>query len=147
MRVDVKKEIYDLVSNNFDNTSVSGSPDIDVHTGWYNKDSSFPQITVTNPDFFTIGGGQTGNLLGKKKMFSGVVLINCASTRKENLENPKLVIQEMSELVTDIIENNRLSVSGVEEVGEYTEREIVDDEENPPWFRREKEIGAIVVQD
>lgn len=141
---DPKIAIRELIETNYDKnqTSYDGVPRI--HTGWYDRNSGGPQITITNRNESTVNSGQTGitasdNQGGITQVRAGYVLVNCWSGTREELRgegfgntdiNPKMIADEMQEHVDNIIQDhpdgiingneyfNSLGVSSIREVPE-----------------------------
>lgn len=147
---DPKIVIRGLIRDEYDKnlTSYDGVPHI--HTGWYDRNSGGPQITVTNRSETTVNGGQTGitasdNQGGISQVRAGYVLVNCWSGTRDELRgegfgntdiNPKMIADEMQEQVDDIIQEHPMGIINGEEhfnslgVGDITEVPETEDDFN-----------------
>lgn len=148
--------IKDLLVNNWDanDTSLADAPRI--HTGWYNYGSSDPQVTITNPDEFTVGGGNTGISAGTgdggaAQVRAGTVTVNAWAGTRDDMEgvgdggsnlNPKDAAYSMAKEVHGIIQNNAdgtLDDGGnrqLNSLGADEARRIVDSNDDGPAVYR-----------
>lgn len=80
---DTKLIVRNALRENWDNSSLPESlTDDDIHTGWYDGDKSYPQISVTRSDEGVVNGGTSGftgiagDGSGGTQQRSGVVLVD-----------------------------------------------------------------------
>lgn len=133
--------IKDLIDTNFvNNTNYTDT--IDVHTGWYGENAVDPQITVTNPEEFTVNGGDTEISAGgnneKVQVRAGDILVNCwGGVRDHTGGNPKQQAYDMRDEVKDILTGN--SISHLNSIAPGTIRGIAEPD-HPPGFTYRYEI-------
>jgi len=144
--------IHDLLSSNWDasNTPLASNPSI--HTGWYDFGSSDPQVTITTPDEFTTGGGDTGHSAGTgsggvAQVRAGTVQVDCWAGTREDLEgagaggsdvNPKDASYQMAREVHRIMQEHAGGASSeLNSLGADDIRRLVDTDRTPVVYRHE----------
>lgn len=152
--------IRDLLDNNWTtgNTVLANKPDI--HTGWYDYGSSDPQVTVTNPEESTVGGGETGHTAGTgaggvSQIRAGTVLVNCWAGTREDTKgagsggsdvNPKEAAYDMAGEVHRIAQANATGTTDsngnrqLNSLGADPVRRVVDTEKDPVVYRYEATV-------
>lgn len=149
--------VLDLLSTEWDQDNTPLGHDPTFHTGWYDYDSSDQQVTITNADEGTIGGGDTGLSGGTgagsgAQVRAGFALVNCWAGTRDDCKgvgpsgedvNPKEVAYKMAReahrilldnadgTTTDAGEQELLSLSGDEA------RALVDTEPENAVYRYE----------
>lgn len=112
--------VQDLIETNWDADNTPLTADPRVHTGWYDFGSPDPQVTVTNPEESTVGGGDTGITAGSGdgsavQVRAGTILVNCWAGTREDMEgqgdggadvNPKDAAYKMAREVHRILMAN-----------------------------------------
>lgn len=149
--------VRDILLNNWDTTNTAYGTDLSttdpprIHTGWYDFGRGGPQVTVTNPDSFVVGGGETGYSGGTGagepvQVRAGTLLVNGWSGTREELKgtasdgsdvNPKQMAFELGKEVWRITKNHASGTAELETVGPDNVRGLVEDEAPEVVFRRE----------
>lgn len=152
--------IKDLLVNNWNAGNTPLASDPSIHTGWYDFGSADPQVTVTNPDEFTVGGGETGHTGGTgdggvSQARAGTVLANCWSGTREDMEgagsggsdvNPKDAAYQMAREVHRIMQANATGTTDsngkpqLNSLGADDVTRIVDTDRDPAVYRYEVTI-------
>lgn len=112
--------IRDLLTTEWDatNTSLADAPTI--NTGWFDYGNGDPQVTISNKNEFTIGGGDTGHSAGTGdgravQVRAGTLLVNGWSGTREELRgaagdgsdiNPKQMSFELGREIHRILQSN-----------------------------------------
>lgn len=142
-------QIRDLLLDELDDTNLSYTGNVRIHTGWYDYDSGTPQITVTNKNEFTVDGGETaisagtgdGGAVQKR---AGTVLVNGWSGTRNNLTgqgpagddvNPKQMAYELGKEIARITLNG--DIEDFLSVAPDTIRGIAEDDAPEIVFREE----------
>lgn len=147
MDKDIKLVIRDLLTNQWDATETVLDSQPDIHTGWYDYDAGTPQVTITNVNHFTIGGGNTGlNAMPSGSgqtpdKRTGTILVNAWSGTRENVsQNPKKIAYSLTKHIDDIIGKNTTGHTHINSLATESVREIV--EEDAPEVVTRREITA-----
>lgn len=121
------------------------------HTGWYNTAwNTIPQLTVTEPDYTVMRGGETGITAFsgggdlKRWVFADMIVApwahadmvdgSGASFKSLNI-NPKTLVWDMSNEVKRIIDANRFSDPELEWWGWLSKARVVETRIKPVVFR------------
>lgn len=123
---DLKKKVYEILKNNWDNANTSISTDPRFSTGWFDKGKDFPQVTVTNKnevsgqeyDFIKADGSGPG------KDVKESVQVNTWVHKGAVDVDPKTLSEEMKNEVKRLIHNRFESLSDYHLLGHGTPREI-----------------------
>lgn len=138
--------IRDLLEDNWDASNTS-SITPKIHTGWFNNGwGDTPQVTITNPDENTFGGGDTGFIAteasgaGPVQAYVGTLMVVGWAHHEMNDQNPKSLVFEFSEEIKRIISNNLFDVQELEWVSFVGKERRVDVNADPTLFRQDCEV-------
>jgi len=147
---DIKLQVRDLLRNNWDNTSmVENVASEDIHTGWWDADKAFPQVTVTSDEEGPLNGGETGvtalkgDGTGYIQHRNGTVLVDVWAGSREDYGSAgeeQVQLQEMMDEVERIVFNNLQNLTDVDSVAITNRTKLVDVEEEPTEHRCQFEL-------
>lgn len=142
---DPRLKIRNLLRENWDNTEMVESLNSDdMHTGWYDANRGFPQITVTDTEEGVVGGGESGvtglkgDGSGVTQHRSGTVTVNCWAGSVENYDargQEQVQAQAMADEVERIVFNNVASITGLTSVTVTTREKLVNTDAEPAEHR------------
>lgn len=147
---DIKLLVRDLIRNNWDNTNLPTSVENDdIHTGWWDDDKAFPQVTVTSDEEGPLNGGDTGVTAlkgagnGYVQHRNGTVLVDCWAGSRADYDNygeEQVQLQEMMDEVERIVFNNLLALSEVDSIAITNRTKLVDENADPTEHRCQFEL-------
>jgi len=147
---DIKVLVRDLLRSEWDNTDmVSPLSDSDIHTGWWDADKDFPQVTVTSDEEGPLQGGDTGVTAlkgdgsGYVQHRNGTVLVDCWAGSREDYTSAgeeQVQLQAMMDEVDTIVFNNLLNLQDVDSVTVTNRNKLTDDEADPTEHRCQFEV-------
>lgn len=155
---DPKVKIRTLLNDNWNPVNTQ-SQTPKIHTGWYNSAwGTTPQVTVTNPMYSVIGGGETG-VTAINGLGGNVRLMECdlhvdvwahaemktsggVEFRNAGI-NAKALTFDMSNEVQRLVEGNLLVDSELEWMNWLGKVELVDTRIQPVVFRYSNTIRLV----
>jgi hypothetical protein len=137
---DVRLTIRNLLRSNWNNSTlpVDLSAD-DIHTGWYDDGKGFPQVSVTDTDEGSVGGGRTGYSsidgggAGGVQLRSGTALVTAWAGSRDDYDArgaDELQADEMATVIEEIIGSNQ-SPGELDALSIDRRRKLVDSDSNP----------------
>lgn len=141
---DPKIVVKDLLTTHWAASSTS-SVTPTFGTGWFNEESKYPQVTITDPRENPSAGGETGyrgikaDGSGPTQTMLGTLDVNVWSTRDASAVNPKQLVFEFSEEVKRIVRKfytaTTVSDAGLQWLAWGGRLERVDSDVRPAVFR------------
>lgn len=137
-------EFKDLLDSNYNasNTVLSDKPAIT--TGWYNKGSDAPLVTVTEANESEATGSNTGwtyikgDGSGPDQATVGLILINIWCNDNQTALNPKEVVNSVKDEIERVILGN-YEATQYESIGVNSTTKLVEDDQSPVMHRCEIE--------
>lgn len=149
--------IYNLLKDNWDKSNTPLADDPRFTTGWYNKASTDPQISITGMQETVAQGGQTGQTGGTgaggvAQHRSGILFVNAWAGSYDDMEDagpngtkvsPKAASYQMGREVHRIIQEHATGTSkddGSKQLHSMSAsdmRSLIDDDVVPAIFRSE----------
>lgn len=147
---DIKLLVRDLLRQNWSNANtVEPLDDSDIHTGWWDANKDFPQVTVTSEEESPLNGGETGvtalkgDGTGYVQHRNGTVLVDCWAGSRADYDNAgeeQVQLQAMMDEVETIVFDNLQSLQDIDSIAIQNRTKLVDDEEEPTEHRTQFEL-------
>lgn len=147
---DVKLLVRDLLRDSWDNTDmVENVTSGDIHTGWWDSDKDYPQVTITADEEGVLQGGDTavtaikGDGSGYIQHRNGTVLVDCWAGSRADYDSQgeeQVQLQEMMDEVERIVYNNLQSLDDVDSISILNRTKLVDAEAEPTEHRCQFEL-------
>lgn len=142
---DPKLTVQDLLRANWDNTDmVVALNDDEIHTGWFDANRSFPQVTVTSTEEGVVNGGESGvtglkgDGTGVTQHRNGTVLVNCWAGSSDDYDargEEQVQAQAMADEAERIVFNNVASISGLTSISVTAREKVVNTDTEPAEHR------------
>ena len=142
---DPRLQIRDLLRTNWDNSQMlMNLSDDEIHTGWFDANRDFPQVTVTDTEEGVVNGGESGvtglkgDGTGVTQHRNGTVTINCwagshdaYSARGEEQVQAKAMADEVERIVF----HNVASITGLKSISVTAREKLVNTDAEPAEHR------------
>lgn len=148
---DVKLIVRDALRDNWDNERIPVElTTTDIHTGWYDGDKSYPQITVTRADEKVVNGGITGftgiagDGTGGTQQRTGTVLVDVWAGSADDYETrglEELQAEKMTRLVEQVLHDYTLD--SLSSIIVTSRTNFTDAEEVPASHRVQLEVTYV----
>jgi len=145
---DIKLLVRDMLRDNWSNSDmVEPLDNSDIHTGWWDANKAFPQITVTSDEESPLAGGDTGvtgiSSDGYVQHRNGSVLVDCWAGSSDDYDNrgeEQVQVEAMADEVDTIVYENLTALDGVDSIAVTGRTKLVEEDEEGVEHRVQMEL-------
>jgi len=149
-----KMKVADMLANDWDESNTRGIRP-KISSGWWDKSSSYPQVTVNSISENAVQAGDTGYISinngdgAPTQLMGGELSVQCWAQRGNDIgdNNPKTMAFLFSSEVKRIVRANFDADDELNEIGFSGREQIVDTEPSPVVYRFECSVLYSYIED